>query len=377
MVPQTKQFTATVGGRSVIFETGKLAGQAGGAVTVRLGDSVVFAAATMGSKPREGQDFFPLTVEYEERMYAGGRIPGSFFRREGRPSEASILTARLTDRPLRPLFNQDIRNEVQVIMFSLSADLENPLDILAINAASAAVMISDIPWDGPVGAVRVGRADGNFIVNPTYAQMETSDLDLRMAGTKDAILMVECGSDEIPEDVMVQALLFGHEQIRILVDAQLEMTAAVGKAKRVVPIFSIDQALVEKVFAAKAGEIEAIMDRPHTKAEMYGQIDELNAATVASSVPIKVHRLGRSRRNNTANGIAINGAVEVRTAVRPAPTIWIDRTKSKLPRPVPTKLATTIASHERRSSSRRSRARSPLGPSTPRFIPCQKLAPTK
>jgi polyribonucleotide nucleotidyltransferase len=281
MVPQTKQFTATVGGRSVVFETGKLAGQAGGAVTVRLGDSMVFAAATMGNKPREGQDFFPLTVEYEERMYAGGRIPGSFFRREGRPSEASILTARLTDRPLRPLFNQDIRNEVQVIMFSLSADIENPLDILAINAASAAVMISDIPWDGPVGAVRVGRNDGQFIVNPTYAQLEVSDLDLRMAGTKDAILMVECGSDEIPEDVMVQALLFGHEQIRILVDAQLQMTAAVGKAKRVVPIFSIDQALVEKVFAAKASEMEAIMDRPHTKAEMYGQIDELNAATVA------------------------------------------------------------------------------------------------
>ena len=281
MVPQTKQFTASVGGHSVVFETGKLAGQAGGAVTVRLGDSIVFAAATMGTKPREGQDFFPLTVEYEERMYAGGRIPGSFFRREGRPSEASILTARLTDRPLRPLFNQDIRNEVQVIMFSLSADLENPLDILAINAASAAVMISDIPWDGPVGAVRVGRVDGNFVVNPTYAQLEVSDLDLRMAGTKDAILMVECGSDEIPEDVMVKALLFGHEQIRILVDAQLEMTAAVGKAKRVVPIFSIDQALVEKVFAAKASEMEAIMDRPHTKAEMYSQIDELNAATVA------------------------------------------------------------------------------------------------
>ncbi len=281
MVPQTKQFTATVGGRSVIFETGKLAGQAGGAVTVRLGDSIVFAAATMGNKPREGQDFFPLTVEYEERMYAGGRIPGSFFRREGRPSESSILVARLTDRPLRPLFNQDIRNEVQVIMFSLSADLENPLDILAINAASAAVMISDIPWDGPVGAVRVGRSDGQFIVNPTYAQMETSDLDLRMAGTKDAILMVECGADEIPEDVMVNALLFGHEQIGILVEAQLRLATEVGKAKRVVPIFSLDGALVEKVFAAKATEIEAIMDRPHTKAEMYGQIDELAAATVA------------------------------------------------------------------------------------------------
>lgn len=281
MVPETKQYTASVGGRSIIFETGKLAAQAGGAVTVRLGDSMVFAAATMGSQPREGQDFFPLTVEYEERMYAGGRIPGSFFRREGRPSEASILTARLCDRPLRPLFNQDMRNEVQVILFSLSADLENPLDILAINAASAALMISDIPWDGPVGAVRVGRKDGQFIVNPTYAELEVSDLDLRIAGTKDAILMVECGADEVPEDVMVQALLFGHEQIQFLVEAQLKMAAEIGKPKRVVPIFSLDQALVEKVYAAKSAEVEAILDRPHTKAEMYSQIDELEAATVA------------------------------------------------------------------------------------------------
>ena len=281
MVPETKQYTASVGGRSVIFETGKLAGQAGGAVTVRLGDSMVFAAATMGDKPREGQDFFPLTVEYEERMYAGGRIPGSFFRREGRPSEASILTARLCDRPLRPLFNQDMRNEVQVIMFSLSADLENPLDILAINAASAALMISDIPWDGPVGAVRVGRKDGQFIINPTYAELEASDLDLRMAGTRDAILMVECGSDEIPEEVMVQALLFGHEQIQLLAEAQSKMAAEVGKPKRVVPIFALDAALVEKIYAAKAAEVEAILDRPHTKAEMYSAIDELEAATVA------------------------------------------------------------------------------------------------
>ena len=281
MVPQTKQYTASVGGNSVIFETGKLAGQAGGSVTVRLGDSIVFAAATMGSKPREGQDFFPLTVEYEERMYAGGRIPGSFFRREGRPSESSILTARLTDRPLRPLFNKDIRNEVQVIMFSLSADLENPLDILAINAASAAVMISDIPWDGPVGAVRVGRIDGEFIINPTYAQMETSDLDLRMAGSEDAILMVECGANEVPEDVMVNALLFGHEHIQTLVETQIQMAAEIGKPKREVPTFPLDASLVEKIYTSKAAEIEAIMDRPHTKAEMYGQIDELNAATVA------------------------------------------------------------------------------------------------
>ena len=138
----------------------------------------------MGNEPKQGQDFFPLTVEYEERMYAGGRIPGSFFRREGRPSEDAILIARLTDRPIRPLFAQAMRNEVQVIMFSVSADPDNPLDILAINAASAALMVSDIPWDGPVGAVRIGMINNEFIVNPTYKQIEESDLDLRIAGTK-------------------------------------------------------------------------------------------------------------------------------------------------------------------------------------------------
>ena len=146
MKPVVKQYTALIGGKPVTIETGKLAAQAGGAVTIRLGDTIVFAAATMGNEPSEGQDFFPLTVEYEERMYAGGRIPGSFFRKEGRPTEEAILTARLTDRPLRPLFNQAMRNEVQVIMFSVSADGENPLDVLAITAASAALMISDIPW---------------------------------------------------------------------------------------------------------------------------------------------------------------------------------------------------------------------------------------
>ena len=150
---------------------------------------------------REGIDFFPLSVDYEERMYAGGKIPGSFFRREGRPSTDAILTARLTDRPLRPLFPEGMRNEVQIIMYSLSADAENPLDILAINAASAAIMISDIPWNGPVAAVRVGRVDGQFVANPTFPEMDKSDLDLRIAGTRDAILMVEAGADEIPEDV--------------------------------------------------------------------------------------------------------------------------------------------------------------------------------
>src|SRR5512143_1280030 len=174
MQPQAKQFNTLVGDKPITFETGKLAGQAGGAVTVRLGDTMMFAAATMSSEVRPGQDFFPLTVDYEERMYAGGRIPGSFFRREGRPTEDAILTARLTDRPLRPLFPKDLRNDVQVILYSFSIDGENPIDILGVTAASAALMISDVPWGGPVGAVRIGRVDGKLIVNPTSADQDIS-----------------------------------------------------------------------------------------------------------------------------------------------------------------------------------------------------------
>jgi polyribonucleotide nucleotidyltransferase len=196
MQPEGKQFTATIGTKTITIETGRLAGQAGGAVTIQLGDTVVFASATMSSDVRTGIDFFPLTVDYEERMYAGGRIPGSFFRREGRPTEDAILTARLTDRPLRPLFPKDLRNDVQVIIYSFSTDGENPIDVLAVNAASTALMISDIPWEGPIGAVRIGYLEGEFVVNPTFPDMEYSELDLRMAATRDAILMVETGAQE-------------------------------------------------------------------------------------------------------------------------------------------------------------------------------------
>ncbi len=235
MKPESKKYTTTVGTHTLTFETGKLAGQAGGAVTFGTPESIVFAAATMGGV-REGIDFFPLSVEYEERLYAGGRIPGSFFRREGRPGTEAILTARLTDRPLRPLFQDGMRNEVQVIMFSLSSDGVNPLDILAINAASAAIMISDIPWDGPVGAVRVGRVNGEFVINPTFPELDASDLDLRIAGTRDAILMVECGANEIPEDVMVAALELGHKSMQPLIDLQFQMQQEVGKPKREVTL---------------------------------------------------------------------------------------------------------------------------------------------
>ncbi len=261
MKPELHQFTATVGNQTITFETGQLAQQAGGAVTVRLNDSLIFASATMSDEPREGINFFPLSVDFEERMYAGGRIPGGFFRREGRPTENAILTARLTDRPLRPLFPKDMRNDVQVIMYAISADAENPLDVIAINAASAAVMISDAPWGGPVGAVRIGLIDGELIVNPTYEQMEVSTLDLRVAGTKDALLMVEAGALEVDEDTMNKALSFAHEAMQPLIDAQLEMAKAVGKPKKEYPSFAIPEDIKEQVFNHVKDNLNAIYDQ--------------------------------------------------------------------------------------------------------------------
>jgi polyribonucleotide nucleotidyltransferase len=278
---EVKQFNTQIAGKNLVYETGKLAGQAGGAVTLRLGDTMVFASATMSNEVRTGIDFFPLTVDYEERMYAGGRIPGSFFRREGRPTEEAILTARLTDRPLRPLFPKDLRNDVQVIMYSLSIDGENPLDVLAVNAASAALMISDVPWQGPVGAVRVGRVDGQFVANPTYKDLEASDLDLRLAGTRDAILMVECGASEIGEDVMVAALEFGHQSIQPIIDTQERMAAEIGKAKREYTSFGLDESLIDQVMGRVRTSLEEILDRPYIKAEMYQAVDALRDQVVA------------------------------------------------------------------------------------------------
>jgi polyribonucleotide nucleotidyltransferase len=284
MKPEVKRYTATVGSRQIAIETGKLAAQAGGAVTVHLNDSIVFAAATMGNV-REGTDFFPLSVDYEERMYAGGKIPGSFFRREGRPSTEAILTARLTDRPLRPLFPVGMRNEVQIIMYSLSADTDNPLDILAINAASAALMISDIPWNGPVGAVRIGRVNGQLIADPTFNEMDQSDLDLRIAGTRDAILMVEAGADEVPEDVMVAALEFGHRSIQPIIDAQFQMQAEIGKPKREVALSLPDPELQKKVFDRISGPMNELLDKPLMKAEFYAGMDALLEDLVKELVP--------------------------------------------------------------------------------------------
>ncbi len=228
----SQKFTAMLGDEVVTIETGKLAQQAGGAVTVRQGDTVLLVTATMSHSAREGINFFPLTVDFEERLYAAGRIPGSFFRREGRPTESAILTMRLTDRPIRPLFPHDLRNDVQIVITPLSQDEEHKTDILSIIGASAALTISDAPFGGPVGAVRVGHIEGELVINPTVSRMENSALDLRLAGTADAVLMVEAGANEVGEDVMVEALRRGHEAIQDVIRLQNDMREAVGKPKR-------------------------------------------------------------------------------------------------------------------------------------------------
>lgn len=258
MLPD-RTFTTHVGNDDIHISTGKLAEQAGGAVTFRIGDSQLFATATMSKGIREGLDFFPLSVDYEEKMYAAGRIPGSFFRREGRPSTEAILICRLTDRPLRPLFPDGMRNEVQIIITTLSSDAEHHLDIMAVNAASAALMISDIPWNGPIGAVRVGCIDGQLVANPTIPQMVDSTLDLRIAGTREAIIMVEAGAQEVSEDLLIEALEFGHQQMQPLIDIQLEMREALGKEKREIEYAQTDAELANRVQARIGDRIRQII----------------------------------------------------------------------------------------------------------------------
>nr|MBI2904060.1 polyribonucleotide nucleotidyltransferase [Chloroflexota bacterium] len=241
----------------------------------------------MSREPRSGIDYFPMSVDYEEKLYAAGRIPGSFFRREGRASEGAILTARLTDRPLRPLFPRDMRNDVQIIITSLSVDQVHQPDILAIIGASAALTISDIPfgvapYDGPIGAVRVGRVDGKLVVNPTFEMMEKSEIDLRIAGTRDAILMVECGAREVSEAVMVEALEFGHQALQPIIELQAQMAAEVGKAKRGYQHFKPAAELETKVKAKEAGRIAQAVAAPTDKTARNDAIEGVEADVLAA-----------------------------------------------------------------------------------------------
>jgi len=293
MKPNVKIYRTKLGDKDIIIENGKLAGQAGGAVTIRQGDSLVFCAATMGDV-REGLDFFPLTVDYEERMYAGGRIPGSFFRREGRPRGEAVLTARMADRPLRPLFPDGMRNEVQVILMSLSADTENPLDTLCINAASASVMLSDIPWAGPLGAVRIGYINDELVVNPTFSEMENSKLDLMVAGTKKAITMVECGADEVSEQVMIEALDLAHRSIQPIIELQEQMAREIGKEKREVELIVTEENLIEEIKSKVQDRLLEIVSQPYSKENLYGGISDLKNDVIDEITADKEDELSES-----------------------------------------------------------------------------------
>src|SRR5437763_10755930 len=233
-----------IGGRQITFETGKIAKQADGAVLVRSGETVVLGTAQGRTEAREGADFFPLTIDIEERMYAAGKIPGGFFKREGRPTERAILTARMIDRPVRPLWPKGYRNETQGVATVFSADLVNPHDILAIDAVSAAFTVSPLPFLGPIGAVRMGLIEGELVVNPTLQQLEDTELDLIVVGTKDGLTMVEAGAKQVHEDKLLEALEIAHREIIKLCDAQLELRAKKGKTKW------LDPAVTERLESA-------------------------------------------------------------------------------------------------------------------------------
>lgn len=272
MTEQKKVYTLEWAGRQLVVETGQYAKQANGAVLIRYGDSTVLSTATASKTPR-GLDFFPLTVNYEERLYAAGKIPGGFIKREGRPSEKAVLTSRLIDRPIRPLFADGFRNDVQVISLVLSIDHDSSSEMAAMIGSSLALSVSDIPFEGPIAGVEIGRVDGEFIINPTQDQSEKSDLKLIVAGTKDAINMVEAGASEVAEDVILEAIMFGHNEIIRLIEFQEKIIAEVGKEKMVIPLFELDATLKEEIQANYAANlIEAIQTK-----EKHEREDAINA----------------------------------------------------------------------------------------------------
>jgi polyribonucleotide nucleotidyltransferase len=268
-----------VGGKILSIETGKLARQANGSCVVRCGDTMVLVTAVANKKPKENTDFFPLSVEYQEKTYAGGRIPGGFFKREGRPSEKEILSARLIDRPLRPLFPENFRNETQISAFVLSSDKENDGDVLGTVGASLALSISDIPFSGPIAAVRVGRIAGEFIVNPTYSQTNDSDLELVMAGSEDSILMVEGESREIPEQDLINALEFGHKHIRQIIELEKEIISQFNPEKMEIILPEIPEGLLEKADQFSREKIRKAIQIADKKSR-HNQLTELRDETL-------------------------------------------------------------------------------------------------
>ncbi len=274
-----KSFSIELAGRELTIEIGEVAKQANGSAMVRYGDTSVLVAATASSEPKD-LPFFPLTINYEEKLYAVGKIPGGFLKREGKPSDKAVLTSRLIDRPIRPLFADGFRNEVQVISTVMSVEQDCSSEIAAMIGSSIALCVSDIPFDGPIAGVQVGRVDGELLINPTVEQMEKSDIDLTVAGTKDAINMVEAGAQEVPEDIMLEAIMFGHDEIKRLVTFQEKIVEEVGKEKMEVTLFTPEQSIVEEVTdKAKNQLIDAIQTKEKKAREE--AIDQVKDAIIA------------------------------------------------------------------------------------------------
>jgi polyribonucleotide nucleotidyltransferase len=293
------------GGKRLTFETGRMAKQASGAALATLGDTVVLSTAVASPDPKEGIDFFPLTVDYREYTYAGGRIPGGFIKREGRPSEREVLTCRQIDRPIRPLFPEGFRNETQVIALVFSADKENDPDIIGINAACCALALSDIPFGGPVGAVRVGRVDGQFIINPSYAELRAGDMSITVVGTPDGIVMIESGAKQVSEDSVVDAIEFAHVEIKKICAAITELVGKAGKPKREVKPVEFDQAYYDQLQAKTGDRLKDALDtHKHPKFESYALVkqikDELKAELPADdpAAPKKLSKYYEVLREN-------------------------------------------------------------------------------
>jgi polyribonucleotide nucleotidyltransferase len=279
MEQEKRIFSIDWAGRPLVVEIGQLAKQANGAVLVRYGDTVVLNTAT-ASKEAKNVDFFPLTVNYEERLYAVGKIPGGFIKREGRPSEKAILASRLIDRPIRPLFAEGFRNEVQIVSMVMSVDQDCSPEMAALFGASLALTISDIPFEGPIAGVTVGRVDGEFVINPTVEQSEKSDIHLVVAGTKDAINMVEAGADEVPEEVILEAIMFGHEEVKRLIAFQEEIAAQVGKEKMEVVLYELDPQLEAEIRQLAEEDIKRAVQVPE-KLARDAAIEEVKASVIA------------------------------------------------------------------------------------------------
>src|SRR6266403_933616 len=281
--PAPFQVSIEVGGRPLILETGKIARQANCAITARYGDTVLLVSACMANKPND-RDFLPLTVDYRENTYSAGKIPGGFFKREGRPTEKEILVSRLIDRPMRPLFPDSWRNETQVIAMVLSADSDNDPDVIAVTAASAAAYCSDLPFNDPIAAVRVGLLDGQLVVNPTVAEQKTSKLNIVVAGTADGIVMVESGAFEISEEKVAEALEFGHAQVKKIVAGIKQLHEQI-KPKKVVAAFPFDQSIYDSMKKTHGAKLQdALNTEKHPKKESYHLVDDLQAE-ILKAVP--------------------------------------------------------------------------------------------